>query len=280
MVDGPWSDAENDAIVADHFDMLADDLMGRPYNKSAHNRALQTLLGRSKGSIEFKHANVSAALRGFGQPILGGYLPRFNFQMSLAQAVERWLTANPEWAERLARPKIDGLSFDQDRLYLDTPPSLRNTAPPDQTVQMQAIARHFNIAEREERNRALGKAGEKRALAHEKAVLRDAGRDDLARRIVWVSHEQGDGAGYDIASFTPEGAQRLIEVKTTNGWDLTPFHISSNELAVAQEKRDNWYLFRLYDFARTPRAFELRPPLDAHVELTATAFRASFQGSC
>jgi hypothetical protein len=43
------------------------------------------------------------------------------------------------------------------------------------------------------------------------------------------------------------------------------------------EIRDDWYLFRLYDFARAPQAFELRPPLDAHVTLTATNFQASFQ---
>ncbi len=30
----------------------------------------------------------------------------------------------------------------------------------------------------------------------------------------------------------------LIEVKTTNGWERTPFHISRNELAVADENRD------------------------------------------
>lgn len=69
---------------------------------------------------------------------------------------------------------------------------------------------------------------------------------------------------------------RLIEVKTTNGWERTPFHISKNELEVADENRDSWTLLRLWNFSRKPKAFELRPPLDAHVELTATSFRASF----
>ena len=97
------------------------------------------------------------------------------------------------------------------------------------------------------------------------------------RRVRWVSKEDGDGAGYDIASFSPEGRERLIEVKTTNGWERTPFHISRNELEVAAERRDDWCLFRLYDFARAPQTFELRPPLDAHVILTATNFQAIFQ---
>ena len=114
-------------------------------------------------------------------------------------------------------------------------------------------------------------------MQHERALLRQNGRDDLAHQVKWVSEAIGDGAGYDIASFTPDGRDRLIEVKTTNGWERTPFYISRNELAIAKERRDSWCLFRLYEFARVPKAFELRPPLEAHVSLTATAFQASFQ---
>jgi len=276
MADRSWTDDENDAIVADYFAMLADNLSGRSYTKAAHNRALQALTGRSKGSIELKHANISAALRAFGQPILPGYLPRFNFQMSLAEAIGRWLTANPEWIERLHKAQGCGLAFAPDRLFIHTPPTLRNTPPPQEAEQMEMIARRYDVAEREERNRVLGKAGEERALIHERSVLREAGRDDLARKVLWVSQEEGDGAGYDIASFTPQGKPRLIEVKTTNGWDRTPFYISRNEVRVAEDNRDTWHLFRLYNFAREPRAFELRPPLNAHVSLTATSFQANF----
>jgi hypothetical protein len=126
---------------------------------------------------------------------------------------------------------------------------------------MLHIARKFDVAGRDERNRALGRAGEERVLAHERAALRTAGRDDLARKVRWVSEEDGDGAGYDIASFAPDGLPRLIEVKTTNGWERTPFHITRNELAVAEERRSEWRLFRLWNFSREPKAFELHPPL-------------------
>ena len=141
---------------------------------------------------------------------------------------------------------------------------------------MLQIARRVDVAGRDERNRALGRAGEERALIHERTILRDRGRDDLARRVRWVSEEDGDGTGYDIASFDPDGRERLIEVKTTNGWERTPFFISRNELAVADERRAEWRLLRLWDFSREPKAFELHPPLDAHVSLTAQTFQASF----
>ena len=113
-------------------------------------------------------------------------------------------------------------------------------------------------------------------MQHERVSLAGAGRRDLAERVRWVSDEEGDGAGFDIASFDRDGSERLIEVKTTDGWERTPFHISSNELAVADNRRTEWCLLRLWNFAREPRAFELRPPLDAHVALTPTSFRASF----
>lgn len=141
---------------------------------------------------------------------------------------------------------------------------------------MEAIARRFDLAERDARNRALGRAGEERVLAFERFSLAAAGRDDLARRVRWVSDEDGDGAGYDIASFEVEGRTRLLEVKTTNGWERTPFHISRNELAVAEERRLDWCLVRLWNFAPEPCAFELRSPLDDHVSLMPTSFQASF----
>lgn len=113
-------------------------------------------------------------------------------------------------------------------------------------------------------------------LAHERIALKAAGRPDLAHSVRWVSEEDGDGAGYDIASFFPDGRKGLIEVKTTDGWVRTPFGIARNELAVAADRRSEWCLFRLWNFSREPKAFELHMPLDAHVTLTATAFLAGF----
>ena len=271
-----WSDAENDAVVTAYFAMLSDELSGRPYIKADQNRALQQQIRRSRGSIEFKLCNVSAACLGLGLPIIKGYLPRFNVQMSLAEAAARWLARHPEWEAALhgkAVPRMTQAAM----LHIGVAPTLRNAPPSEDLEPTQRIARRFDVAGRDERNRALGHAGEERVFRHEIHVLRQSGREDLARRVRWVSQEDGDGAGYDIASFTPQGRERLIEVKTTNGWDRTPFHISRNELEVAQERRDDWQLFRLYEFARAPKAFELRPPLDTHVSLTATSFRASFQ---
>jgi Domain of unknown function (DUF3883) len=276
MSNGPWRDEENDLIVADYFAMLADDISGRPYNKAEHNRDLQTRIDRNRSSIEFKHQNISAVLKGLGEDWIPGYKPAFNFQITLVDAVARWLALNPAWLGRMpgARPAT-GLR-EAAQIWIGPPPTLSNQPPPQELEQMLHIARKFDVAGRDERNRILGRAGEERVLAHERTVLSGAGRTDLARKVRWVSEEDGDGAGYDIASFAPDGQPRLIEVKTTNGWERTPFHITRNELAVAEERRSGWRLFRLWNFSREPKAFELHPPLDAHVSLTATTFQASF----
>ncbi len=277
MSSEPWTDTENDLIVADYFAMLADDIFGRPYNKAEHRRALLPLLNdRSEGSVEFKHQNISAVLKGLGEDWIPGYKPAFNFQMSLVDAVARWLALNPAWLGRLPDSRPATGLLEDTPIWIGPPPTLSNQPPPQELEQMLHIARKFDVAGRDERNRALGRAGEERVLACERASLRSAGRDDLARKVRWVSEEDGDGAGYDIASFTLDGQARLIEVKTTNGWERTPFHITRNELAVADKRRSEWCLFRLWNFSRGPKAFELYPPLDAHVALTATTFQASF----
>ena len=270
-----WTDEENDAVVADYFSMLADELSSKKYVKVDHNRALQEKIGRTKGSIEFKHQNISAVLKGLGETWINGYKPAYNFQMSLVDAVARHLQEQGNSLMHM-QAAISGASDETGVIQIGTPPTFQNFPPPDELEKMQAVARKFDVAGRDERNRSLGEAGEKRVLNHERAVLTDAGRADLAGKVRWVSQEDGDGAGYDISSFTPEGRVRWIEVKTTNGWERTPFHISKNELEVAEANRSKWRLFRLWNFSRQPKAFELRPPLEAHVDLIPTSFRASF----
>jgi len=278
MSNGPWSDEENDLIVADYFAMLADDVAGGTYSKAEHRRALIPLLNeRSEGSIEFKHQNISAVLKGLGEIWIPGYKPAFNFQMSLVEAVARWLASHPAWFARSPAVQSSQGLAEAAPIWTGPPPTLSNQPPPQELEQMLHVARKFDVAGRDERNRALGRAGEELVLVNERTSLRMAGRDDLARKVRWVSQEDGDGAGYDIESFDADGRSRLIEVKTTNGWERTPFHITRNELAVADERRAEWRLFRLWNFSREPKAFELHPPLGAHVSLTATTFQASFQ---
>ena len=83
-----WSREEVELIVADHLQMLTLELAGQSYSKAAHRRNLQRKLhGRSDGSIEFKHCNISAVLNELGFPAIEGYKPRRNYQRLLAEVV-------------------------------------------------------------------------------------------------------------------------------------------------------------------------------------------------
>jgi hypothetical protein len=96
----------------------------------------------------------------------------------------------------------------------------------------------------------------------------------LADRIEHVSVVRGDGAGFDILSFEPDGKERFIEVKTTSFAETTPFYISRNEVGFAKENAGQYRLYRLFDFRRKPRMFELAGPVEASCRLDPITFRA------
>ena len=126
MATGPWTDAENDLTVADYFAMLAADLAGRPYNKAEHNRRLRSQVDRSRPSIEFKHRNISAVLKGLGESWITGYLPAFNIQTSLTDAVAQRLHRHPEF--EMPAPHVNKPADSQEtaQLPIELPPTLRN----------------------------------------------------------------------------------------------------------------------------------------------------------
>jgi hypothetical protein len=126
----------------------------------------------------------------------------------------------------------------------------------------------------EKQNRILGVNGERLVLNDERECLRKAGRAGLADRIVHVSELEGDGAGFDIHSFTPTGEPKFIEVKTTAGPAETPFFMSSNEVAFAKAKKEQFYLYRLYEYSDGRSAFYVMSgdPADSF-DLTPVQFR-------
>ena len=88
-----WTVEENSAIVEAYFEMLTEEIAGRPYSKTAVRRRLQkdVLLGRSDASIEFKLQNISAILDEHIKFFLTGYRPAINVQNALRDAVEKRL---------------------------------------------------------------------------------------------------------------------------------------------------------------------------------------------
>ena len=278
-----WSDREIGAIVAAYFRMLDTELEGRDHNKSQANRELREQIDRTEGSVEFKHANISAVLSSLGLPYINGYKPRRHFQVALYEAVEEHLRVDRKLHERLAGAN---LTADQKVPESAAPPLPRiEYAPPpilpEPKEEIRRIIRRLgDPAERDARNRSLGRAGEAYVLAAEQERLRSLGLEDLARGVRWVADLDGDGFGYDIRSFAGDGdrpdQERWLEVKTTTGPMSTPFFITRNELEASQEHACPYRLVRLFDFRRRKAAFRLTPPLERQVRLAPAVYRASF----
>jgi hypothetical protein len=171
-------------------------------------------------------------------------------------------------------PKLRAASAALSDVFV-APPALVVTNKPA-PERLRQLIRKFDPVERDHLNRSLGKAGEEFVLDLERRRLAEADRTDLARKIRWVAAEDGDGAGYDIRSFEPDGQERLLEVKTTNGSARTPFFLSRNECNVATERPKNWRIYRVHCFAKEPRIFTIAPPLDQSVSLRPEIWSASF----
>jgi hypothetical protein len=232
-------------------------------------------LKRTEKSIEWKHQNISAVLVKLVIPI-SGYKPASNYQRSITPAIERFIMKNPRTLT--LEPSAMGFN-EKPALFVEQAPILQTASSEDEDKDeaLMRLVRKFDPVERDFRNRALGKAGEETVFAFERKNLETQGRPDLAGRVKWISQEYGDGAGYDILSYDFEGKERLIEVKTTNGVQTTPFYLTRNELHFSKERTNSFKLCRLYDFARAPKMFELSPPLDKLVRLEPLSFEASFE---
>ena len=198
--------------MADYFAMLNSELHAQVYVKAEHNRNIQQQTGRQRGAVEYKHQNISAVLSQLGFPWISGYKPAWNFQASLITGIERYLENNSgdSLLEVLAISdakedliEVSGAGFIKDEEVVipigqkpDTSIELEDNKP-----ELKRLVRKFDPSARDARNRRLGKQGEEKVFYSEQGRLWEIGRGDLARKIRWVSEEDGDGAGYDILSF-------------------------------------------------------------------------------
>jgi Domain of unknown function (DUF3883) len=275
-----WRRDEVELIVSDYLAMLLQELAGQPFNKTAHRRLLQQRLpARSEGSIEFKHANISAVMLDMGYPYIRGYQPRSNFQRDLlVDVVQQFVSHHRQLDEitlsAVERPAVPAAHADYARVHSDAPQAehtVRETSP---SYLRSPVKRDYFALEAQ--NRSLGAAGELFALDFERWRLIQQGSGQLADRVRHVSVDEGDGLGYDIHSFERDGQDRFIEVKTTSFGERTPFYVSANEARFARDHAERFRLYRLFDFRAAPRLFELTGPIEQHCLLDAVTYRASF----
>jgi len=242
-----WSRLEVEAVVADYFDMLAQELAGQAYNKSLHRRnLLQKLRDRSEGSVELKHQNISAILVELGQPWIIGYKPMRNYQGALLREVMTRLVADTD-LERIVnaaieRPAIVPAAPDFQDVLVPAPVVDQASANRQPEYQPRSLGVKRNYLEQECRNRSLGRAGEQFVVAYERHRLHQLGVRKLADRVEHVAVSKGDGLGFDVHSFEVNGRDKLIEVKTTAFGKEAPFYVTRHELETSRHCRDVYHL--------------------------------------
>ncbi len=264
---GDWTEAENKAIVDDYLVMLALECAGRSYSKTEHRNALIESMGdtRSPGSIERKHQNISAVMLQLGLPYIKGYKPLSNIQEALLTEVRRRLEASPErFAELQPQPSPAEARFSE---------VLRQVAVPEMLPEPHGRKVDYGLLQEE--SKRVGDRGEESVLNFEKAALEKGGRAELAADVLWVAKEVGDGAGYDIRSFSLDGRPRYIEVKATKLGALTPFYITSAELDFARQHQGEYAIYRVFDVdGDAPEFYVLEGNLDTLLAVEPVTYRA------
>lgn len=259
--------------VAAYLDMLRRELRGEHYVKSEVVRGLEPLLPeRSRPSIERKLQNISAVLDEEGLDWIDGYKPLAHYQRDLRDAV----------LEAVGH-RISQALADYEQSAVPAPASTRRATtdvlvpvPAGTSTRRQRSTVNLTggnlSAMRDFRAKQLGDAGEEWVLDLEREQLQRLGRTDLAEVVRWVARDDGDGAGYDIRSFRPDGSDRLIEVKTTNLGPQTPFYITRWEIETSRRHAPAYSLYRVHGFTRDPRIYVLDGSVEDRARLEPRVF--------
>ncbi len=135
-------------------------------------------------------------------------------------------------------------------------------------------------ARKEKRRKISGNRGEDVAIEIEKKRLTAMGRMDLIPKIIPVAKTR-DRLGYDIVSIDvdEEGHEHdiFIEVKATSGDATTPFFVTRRELLVSRERKEVYYLYRIYNLTKKGKEikfFKVKGTIDDNFKLIPSNYVA------
>ncbi|WP_010306006.1 DUF3427 domain-containing protein [Kurthia senegalensis] len=177
---------------------------------------------------------------------------------------------------------FDEIKLESARIIVEQPKnSLKETEAPikkeSHSRKKNFKAKKTNYVARNENNTKLGLSAELLVLQYTKEQLIKVGRTDLANKVVHTSVVEGDGAGYDIQSFNPDGTYLYLEVKATKGNLDSEFFISPNELAFCKEHSEQYQLIRVYEYDdenNSGKFYKIQGDLESELQLKATQYSA------
>ncbi len=82
-------------------------------------------------------------------------------------------------------------------------------------------------------------------------------RKGLASKVFANREKAGNAEKYDITSYDEFGNIKYIEVKATTGDLNKKFRISENEVEFANNHKENYYLYRVYNLSMKNKTYNL-----------------------
>ena len=258
-----WTLQEVEHVVEAYKDLLVRSRREETFVKTQEAaRVANELPNRNKSAVLRKFGNISAILKGFQQPWIGGFTPQANVQTLL---------------EAVIYDKIEEGGFLNKAVIGSAPSPIQidyepEVAPPS-AIPLPERERNFggtkvDFAKRQKAQRELGRRGEKWALRYLRQLLGEE------HQVIWSSEKVGDGLGYDIEVWSPGREPTYYEVKTTTGDLRTPFHVSSNEVAASIKLGSRYRLMRIFDFPVCPKFYILKGPINSNCSLKPDSFSA------
>ena len=147
--------------------------------------------------------------------------------------------------------------------------------------ELDIRVRNINFELLYKRNQEIGAIGELIILEEEKKRLRDAGKEELAKKVKLLS-ETNNTAPYDILSYEVDKTPKYIEVKSTKGDKYSQFNISRREVEFSKQKQDAYYLYRVYglnELTKEAKYYVKRGNILENFVLTPKAYMAEMKSA-
>jgi hypothetical protein len=171
-------------------------------------------------------------------------LPTLNWE-KLIQFIVDFISANSQHYDQVERlvwgTQNPNVVFNNSLTHRDYPAG-GLTAPP--VFNPSFKGQKVDFIKKNIENKELGDAGEELVRDYEIKRLSEKGMAEFADRVRIAE----DGEGYDVLSFDENGNEKYIEVKTTEGNEKTPFHLSINEYIFCERNTGKYCIYRLYNF--------------------------------
>ena len=174
------------------------------------------------------------------------------------QEIEQWnwaSLADASW-DFIQKYYKDYLAVQEHIMSLGDGNNVEFIAPSRKKKESNNPKKYFAL---NENLKIIGDAGERFVIDHIKNSLNAKGVDEPEVYSVLEENGVKDGDGYDIRYKDEKGIERYIEVKTTTGAYNTPFYFTGPELEAAQLLKDNYLIYRVYEFNMDNGEGELIP---------------------